>query len=152
MTNPIITGLPGMSVAGAIGVPVEFQPREALDQARRELGAAMEGRAAQEKFKALSLLLSADFKSRARSQVQGNGYVVQSLEAALWSLAQATDYRSAVLNAVNLGEDTDTTACIVGAPAARPKRRAAIPANWLAALARRKNIEDLGQRLEATVF
>lgn len=55
MTNPIITGLPGMSVAGAIGVPVEFQPREALDQARRELGAAMEGRAAQEKFKALIL-------------------------------------------------------------------------------------------------
>lgn len=126
--------------------------REALDESRGELRALMKGRASQEEFTALDVLLNADFTSRARSQVQGNGYVVQSLEAALWSLAQATDYRSAVLNAVNLGEDTDTTACIVGAPAALRYGRAAIPENWLAALARREDIEELGMRLEHTVF
>lgn len=121
---------------------------EALAQARQETIVVMAGKPKASEMTALHKLLHADFTTLPRTQVQGNGYVVFSLEAVFWSLFNATDYRSAVLNAVNLGEDTDTTACIAGAPAALFYGRGAIPGNWLAALARREEIIALGDRLE----
>ncbi|MTB51939.1 ADP-ribosylglycohydrolase family protein [Lewinella sp. W8] len=123
----------------------------ALDRAREELKHLFdqtEVPAAEREE--LSVLLGADFATLARAQVQGNGYVVRSLEAALWALFRGSDYRSVVLAAVNLGEDTDTTACIAGAPAALCFGAADIPDNWLAALARREDITALGDRLHRT--
>lgn len=125
---------------------------EALQQARQDTIAIMAGKPKPTELEALQKLLHADFSTLPRTQVQGNGYVVFSLEAAFWSLFNATDYRSAVLNAVNLGEDTDTTACIAGAPAALFYGQESIPVNWLAALARREEITALGQRLEQVSF
>lgn len=49
-----------------------------------------------------------------RSQIRSSGYVVNTLEAALWAAGRAKDYRSAVLEAVNLGDDTDTVAAVAG--------------------------------------
>ena len=122
--------------------------KEALQTARRELLEMLVGvDLPAEEFDAIEVLIKADFNNLARTQVQGSGYVVQSLEAALWSVFNAENYRDTVLNAVNLGEDTDTTACIAGAPAALLYGAADIPANWLKALARREEIIDLGNRL-----
>lgn len=124
--------------------------REALQMARRETVDVMTIHdTAPAEHAALEKLLTADFSKLARTQVQGNGYVVKALEAALWSLFNANNYRDTVLNAVNLGEDTDTTACIAGAPAALLYGVDSIPANWLEALARRDDIIDLGNRLNA---
>ncbi|MFT5999425.1 MAG: ADP-ribosyl-[dinitrogen reductase] hydrolase [Neolewinella sp.] len=123
---------------------------EALKMARRELLALMgKHKPALEEYDALEKLFKADFTNLARTQVQGSGYVVQCLEAALWCLFNSDSYRDAVLKAVNLGQDTDTTACVVGAPAALLYGVEAIPANWLAALARQEEIIDLGDRLHA---
>ncbi len=124
----------------------------ALTQARRDAIQIMAGKPPKAEYDALHKLLTADFATLPRTQVQGNGYVVFSLEAVFWSLFNAKDYRSAVLNAVNLGEDTDTTACIAGAPAALFYGQESIPANWLAALARRREVEALGDRLEGVAF
>lgn len=121
---------------------------KALDQARRELlDFLMAANLPIEELDALAMLIQADFSNLARTQVQGTGYVVQCLEAALWSVFNAKNYRDTVLNAVNLGEDTDTTACVAGAPAALLFGVKAIPANWLEALARREDIIGLGDRL-----
>jgi ADP-ribosylglycohydrolase len=123
---------------------------EALEMARRELlDFLMVAKLPIEELDALATLIQADFANLARTQVQGSGYVVECLEAALWCLFNADNYRNAVLKAVNLGQDTDTTACVVGAPAALLYGVEAIPANWLAALARREEIIDLGDRLHA---
>ena len=46
--------------------------------------------------------------------VRGSGYVVDCLEAALWAVHNAGDFREAILLAANLGEDADTTAAIAG--------------------------------------
>ena len=124
----------------------------ALARARRDTMQVMAGKPPKSEYDALHKLLSADFTTLPRTQVQGNGYVVFSLEAVFWSLFNASDYRSAVLNAVNLGEDTDTTAGIAGAPAALFYGRESIPDNWLAALARRDEITALGHRLEEAAF
>lgn len=123
---------------------------KALELARRELlDFLMVANLPIEELDSLATLIQADFSNLARTQVQGTGYVVQCLEAALWSIFNADNYRDTVLNAVNLGEDTDTTACVAGAPAALIYGAEAIPANWLEALARREDIIDLGDRLNA---
>jgi ADP-ribosyl-[dinitrogen reductase] hydrolase len=49
-----------------------------------------------------------------RREVRGSGYVIHSLEAALWAVGNSSGYRDAVLLAANLGEDADTTAAIAG--------------------------------------
>ncbi|MFT7121172.1 MAG: ADP-ribosylglycohydrolase [Neolewinella sp.] len=129
------------------------EKKAALDLARRELlDFLMVADLPIEELDALATLIQADFANLPRTQVQGTGYVVQCLEAALWSIFNAEDYRQTVLNAVNLGQDTDTTACVAGAPAALLYGADDIPKNWLEALAKREEIIDLGERLEATIF
>lgn len=49
-----------------------------------------------------------------RDEIESNGYVVHTLEASLWCLLNSENYVSSVLTAVNLGRDTDTTACVTG--------------------------------------
>ncbi|SER30315.1 ADP-ribosylglycohydrolase family protein [Neolewinella agarilytica] len=121
---------------------------KALEFARRELlDFLVVANLPIEELDALATLIKADFSTLARTQVQGSGYVVECLEAALWCLFNAEDYRDTVLKAVNLGRDTDTTACVAGAPAALLYGVESIPANWLAALARREDIIELGNRL-----
>ena len=81
-----------------------------------------------------------------RANIQSTGYVVHTLEASLWCLLQTTNYRDAVLVAVNLGEDTDTTAAVTGGLAALAYGVEDIPTDWLTLLARRQDIEDLATR------
>lgn len=82
-----------------------------------------------------------------REQVRGSGYVIHSLEAALWAVGKARDYREAVLLAANLGEDADTTAAIAGQLAGALWGASGIPVEWLGLLAWRDPIVDLADRL-----
>ncbi|WP_460585247.1 ADP-ribosylglycohydrolase family protein [Hymenobacter arcticus] len=85
----------------------------------------------------------------AESKIGSSGYVVHTLEAALWCLLRHDTYAATVLAAVNLGDDTDTTGAVAGGLAGLAYGEAGIPAEWLAGLARRADIEDLAQRLAA---
>lgn len=82
-----------------------------------------------------------------RDCVRGSGYVIHSLEAALWAVGNAGSYREAVLLAANLGEDADTTAAIAGQLAGAIWGASGIPAEWLDRLAWRERITDLADRL-----
>ncbi|MGI4865378.1 MAG: ADP-ribosylglycohydrolase family protein [Janthinobacterium lividum] len=81
------------------------------------------------------------------ANIKSSGYVVHTLEAALWCLLKYDTYAATVLAAVNLGDDTDTTGAVAGGLAGLAYGEAAIPAEWLAVLARRTDIEDLAARL-----
>jgi ADP-ribosylglycohydrolase len=81
------------------------------------------------------------------ADIKSSGYVVHTLEAALWCLLTHDTYAATVLAAVNLGDDTDTTGAVAGGLAGLAYGEAAIPAEWLAVLARRSDIEDLAARL-----
>jgi ADP-ribosyl-[dinitrogen reductase] hydrolase len=83
------------------------------------------------------------------AEIKSSGYVVHTLEAALWCLLKHDTYAATVLAAVNLGDDTDTTGAVAGGLAGLAYGEAGIPAEWLAGLARRADIEDLAQRLAA---
>ena len=64
------------------------------------------------------------------NEIQSSGYVIHSLEASLWCLLTTKNYREAVLKAVNLGSDTDTTAVITGGLAVLVYGENSIPEEW----------------------
>jgi ADP-ribosylglycohydrolase len=69
------------------------------------------------------------------------------LEASIWCLLNTDTYESAILQAVNLGEDTDTTAAVTGGLAGLLYGFEGIPENWVNQLAKKNEIEDLAARL-----
>ncbi|MEJ6010475.1 ADP-ribosylglycohydrolase family protein [Novosphingobium aquae] len=88
------------------------------------------------------------WRGKARTSVRSGGYVVESLEAALWAIGRTSDFRGAVLTAANLGDDADTTAAIAGQLAGALYGADAIPREWLEKLAWRERLE----KLAATLF
>lgn len=84
--------------------------------------------------------LSLDF-TIPRIGVKSGGFVLDTLNAALWCLANTGTYQDCVLTAVNLGEDTDTTASVAGALAAAIYGLEGIPAEWLETLRGRELID-----------
>jgi ADP-ribosylglycohydrolase len=87
------------------------------------------------------------FRHRNPPHIQGSGYVVRSLEAALWAFCDALDFRLAVLRAVNLGDDADTTGAVCGQLAGAYWGESGIPEEWRAELRGRDQIEPILQRL-----
>jgi ADP-ribosyl-[dinitrogen reductase] hydrolase len=87
------------------------------------------------------------WRGEERLLIESSGYVAHSLEAALWSVASATDFERSVLKAANLGDDADTTAAIAGQLAGALYGLQRIPAHWRQQLAWRERIEAYGQSL-----
>lgn len=87
------------------------------------------------------------FRTRKPPVIQGSGYVVRSLEAALWAFHDASDFREAVLRAVNLGDDADTTSAVCGQLAGAWFGESGIPKEWRDGLAGQDQIEPILQRL-----
>lgn len=81
------------------------------------------------------------FRRKSPPEIRGSGHVVKSLEAALWAFHDAADFREAVLRAVNLGDDADTTGAVCGQLAGAHWGEHAIPAAWRDGLAGREMIE-----------
>ena len=82
-------------------------------------------------------------------EIKSSGYVVDTLEAALWCLLNTNSYRECVLKAVNLGDDTDTVAAVAGGLAGALYGCDAIPTEWLNTLQRRDYIEEMCKKAGA---
>ncbi|MEE3806023.1 ADP-ribosylglycohydrolase family protein [Lysinibacillus fusiformis] len=76
-------------------------------------------------------------------EISSSGYIVHSLEAAIWCVGNSTTFKEAILRAVNLGEDTDTVAAITGAIAGMYKNMDEIPHEWLDKMIKKKEIDHL---------
>ena len=92
-------------------------------------------------------MVAGSFKEKEPPQIKGSGYVVQSLEAALWAFYRSDTFRDGCLLAANLGDDADTTAAVYGQLAGAYYGAGAIPASWLEQLALRDTIEELAAAL-----
>lgn len=88
-----------------------------------------------------------DYQRKTVDEIRGSGYVVESLEAALWCFWHTSSYKQAVLQAANLGDDADTTAAICGQLAGAYYGVADIPEPWLDKLAMQQDIIILADRL-----
>ena len=87
------------------------------------------------------------FKRKEPPEIKGSGFVVRSLEAALWALARSNSYREGALLAINLGDDADTTGAVFGQLAGALYGEEGIPPEWREKLALRETIERLADKL-----
>ena len=92
-------------------------------------------------------IAAGSFKDRQPPKIKGSGYVVKSLEAALWAFYHTADFRAGVLKAVNLGDDADTTGAVFGQIAGAYYGASGIPSEWLKKLCQRELIEALLARM-----
>ena len=84
-------------------------------------------------------------------EILSSGYVLHTLEASIWCLLTTDNFNDAVLKAVNLGEDADTTGAVTSGLAGLMYGIETIPAKWLAGIKRHDNIENLSERLAAQI-
>ena len=104
---------------------------------------------------AITQVIAGSWRGRTRDTIRSSGYVVHTLEAAIWSVARTGDFRGAVLLAANLADDADTVAAVTGQLAGALYGLNAIPDHWrervawkdrLLAAARRLLSEPLADR------
>jgi ADP-ribosylglycohydrolase len=92
-------------------------------------------------------IAAGSFRRREPPEIRGTGYVVQSLEAALWAFDRGSSFREGALLAVNLGDDADTTGAVYGQLAGAYYGEAGIPAEWRERIVMSDLIASLAERL-----
>ncbi len=96
-----------------------------------------------EELQYFNRIFSKDIRTLSEDEIQSDGYVIHTLEASLWCLLTTRSYEQAVLKAVNLGHDADTTGAVTGALAGMAHQIDTIPIQWLNQLARSNDINNL---------
>ena len=97
----------------------------------------------------IAAIADGSFKHRDPPEIRGTGYVVDSLEAALWAFHRSRNFREGALMAVNLGDDADTTGAIYGQIAGAYFGVEAIPAKWRENLTMTAEITSMADSLYA---
>ncbi|WP_082070885.1 ADP-ribosylglycohydrolase family protein [Gynuella sunshinyii] len=95
----------------------------------------------------VAAIATAGYRQKTVDQVRGTGYVVDSLEAALWCFASTENFQDAILQAANLGDDADTTAAICGQIAGAFYGVDGIPSHWRQKVTMQTEILELADRL-----
>ena len=98
----------------------------------------------------LEEVASGSFKNKEPPEIRGRGFVVKSLEAALWAFHKTETFEEGCLLAVNLGEDADTTGAIYGQLAGAYYGKNGIPSKWIKSLIKIDLIESITDRLYQT--
>lgn len=91
-------------------------------------------------------ILSGAVGSLPEGKIKSSGYVIYTLEASIWCLLNSHTFTEAVLKAVNLGDDTDTTGIVTGGLAGIYYGFEAIPKEWIDVIARKDDIAKLYEK------
>ena len=100
---------------------------------------------------AIAEVLGGSWRGCKRCQIRSSGYVVHTLEAAIWSVARTGDFRNAVLLAANLADDADTVAAVTGQLAGAIYGLSGIPKQWLDRIAWKDRLLDTAERLAGPI-
>jgi ADP-ribosyl-[dinitrogen reductase] hydrolase len=92
-------------------------------------------------------IAAGNWVGKRRDEIASNGYVVSTLEAAIWCVHRTSSFEEALILAVNLGHDSDTVGAITGQLAGALYGLSAIPEKWLGQLAWRDHIEETARQL-----
>ncbi len=124
-----------VAYAAVLADAIEGQPKDHVLRDRGSFGGAV------------GTVMAGGWRNKSREAVRSTGYVVHSLEAALWCVHHADTFGEIVLLAANLGEDADTTAAVAGQLAGALHGASGIPDQWLRKLAWRDRICAMAGRL-----
>jgi ADP-ribosylglycohydrolase len=101
----------------------------------------------QEEVAAFARILDSEISIVPEPEIKTSAYVMDTLEASLWCLLNTGSYEEAVLKAVNLGHDTDTTGAVTGGLAGVLYGKDSIPDAWLEVLPKQQEIDTICSRL-----
>lgn len=101
----------------------------------------------EELTKEIADVATGSFLWREPPTIKGSGYVVKSMEAALWAFHKSRNFKDGCLLAANLGDDADTTCAIYGQIAGAYYGIEGIPEEWLNVLAMRELIESFASKI-----
>ncbi len=121
-------------------VPLENMVSTAIRTAR-DYYSSLEGWEAS--MEDLYWVFSSDISEFHRDEIDSGGYTVSTLEATIWCVLRTDNYKDAVLKAVNLGYDTDTTACTVGGLVGLYYGYEQIPKEWVESLKSKNFVNDV---------
>jgi ADP-ribosyl-[dinitrogen reductase] hydrolase len=96
---------------------------------------------------AIGPIMAGNWRGKSRKTIQASGYVVHTLEAALWSVGASGDFRGSVLRAANLGQDADSTAAVTGQLAGALHGLSGIPEAWQRRVAWAPRIAGMAEEL-----
>lgn len=96
-------------------------------------------------------ILKQDISTLDIAEISSSGYVVDTLEASLWVILNARNFKEAIIGSINLGNDTDTIGAITGSMAGIIYGYDSIPKKWLEKLARREYLENLCVKFEMAI-
>jgi ADP-ribosyl-[dinitrogen reductase] hydrolase len=99
-----------------------------------------------------SRILNDDISHYDEEEINSSGYVVHTLGASLYCFLNGKSYEDTVLRAVNLGEDTDTTAAVSGGLAGLYYGFENIPRRWVEKVAKKDEIFSLAESLHRAVY
>ena len=97
----------------------------------------------------VAAVAAGSFRTKGSARIRGTGFVVESLEAALWAFDQSASFGEGALLAVNLGDDADTTGAVYGQLAGAFYGASGIPSGWLAKVHAREYLVGVADRLFA---
>jgi ADP-ribosyl-[dinitrogen reductase] hydrolase len=103
-------------------------------------------------LKHFSRVLSGEVADLGRDSIESSGYIVHTLEAAIWCLLQHDTTKDILLEAVNLGLDTDTTGTVAGGLAGLCYGIGDIPKDWLDTLVHKNDIDQVISGFVAAVM
>ena len=87
------------------------------------------------------------FLLKGYNELTGSGYVIESMESALWCFMNSESFEEAILLAANIGNDADTTAAICGQIAGAYYGFSGIPERWSSAITKAKEIKRCANEL-----
>lgn len=96
-------------------------------------------------------ILSGDILHVDVNDIKSSGYVVDTLEAVIWSFITTENYTEAILKAINFGGDTDTIAAITGGLAGIFYGFSGVPNNWIQYLARKTEVYEMLIKFEEVI-
>lgn len=153
---PIIEEVSGITHAHirskiACSIYVEFciqlikkhSPQEAYKHMQDEITMYYLRREYKVELNAFNRILEDDLSNLNEDMVKSSGYVVDSLEACIWTFLTTKTYEEAVLTAIRLGDDTDTIGALTGGLAGIHYGFSAIPNKWIKKIARKEDIKQL---------
>jgi ADP-ribosylglycohydrolase len=118
-----------------------------INTAKRVYDFLVQQQVPKEEIDQLALLLRNEISAQPREAICSLHHVAETIKAAMYCFMKGNDYKETVLMAVNLGDDTDTTAAVAGGLAGLYYGFGSIPEKWVQEIKRSEDINDLCDRL-----
>ena len=142
----------GIYIEYAINLLNGMELKSAYDMVKEQILSYYSTGDFKQEIKHFHRVLHSDVSHLEEKDIRSDGYVISTLETALWCLLTSSSYKETVLKAVNLGKDTDTTGAVTGGLAGIYYGYEQIPQEWRDGIVKKREIIELAEKLTKRIY